>query len=171
MKNIALIGFMACGKSTIGKAIAHENGFSFIDTDTEIERAEKRSVSEIFDSDGEDYFRTRESEILKLFSKVPHSVISTGGGIITRPENIEALKETCFTVFLDIPFEILAKRAEGTGTRPLFRDREAAYELWKKRYKLYCDAADMIYNSHDSIVLKSARHITEAYRTFLKKCK
>ena len=96
-------------------------------------------------------------------------MISTGGGIVTRPENIEILKKNCYVVFLDVPFEILAGRAESNDNRPLFRDREKAYELWQKRYELYRSAADLIYDSHEDIVLKSVRHIAESYRAYLKK--
>ena len=171
MKSIALICFMACGKSTVGKALAQELGYKFIDTDAEIEKVEGRAIPAIFEADGEDYFRKVESETLLKISREPSSVISTGGGIISRPENIKTLKENCYVVFLDVPFEVMAQRAETNDNRPLFRDREKAYALWLKRYDLYRSTADMIYDSHEDIVLKSARHIAECYRAFLKKHK
>ena len=170
MKSIALIGFMACGKSTLGRILAHEMNYSFIDTDTQVEKKEGRKISEIFDSDGEDYFRRIESDTLRECSSRKRAVLSTGGGIVARPENIAILKENSFVVFLDVPFDILAERATGSG-RPLFRDRDAAFQLWKKRYELYRSTADMVYDKSNEIILKSARHIMSAYYNKMKKYK
>ncbi len=168
-KNIALVGFMACGKSTIGKALAHELGYTFIDTDTIAETLDGRPIPKIFDEEGEAYFRDLETLALKSVADRPCSVIATGGGIVSRPENLEILKQNCFVVFLDVPFDIMAERASCNNNRPLFRDKEKAYGLWQKRHPLYEQAADLVYDGHDDMVSTNTRCIAESYRTFLKK--
>lgn len=170
-KSIALVGFMACGKSTIGKALANELGYTFIDTDAEVELLDGRPIPQIFEQDGEALFRKIETDALKRVVENPRTVIATGGGIVSTPENIELLKKNCFVVFLDIPFDIMAERASLSDNRPLFRDRQKAYALWRQRYELYNSAADLVYDNHCDIVLKSARVIAESYRTYSKKQK
>jgi len=168
-KSLALIGFMACGKSTIGKALAHELGYAFIDTDREVENLCGKSVSEIFNQEGEGFFREKETEVLRKLSEAPCRIISTGGGIVSRPENIEILKKNCFVVFLDVPFEIMAERASTNTNRPLFRDREKARILWQERYPVYRETANLIYEDYNELVIKSARHIAESFRSCIKK--
>ncbi len=151
-KNIALIGFMAAGKSTVGRVLAQETRLKFTDTDAEIEKTEGRSVSEIFAAGGEEYFRKAETEILKKLIKEKGLVLSCGGGIIGKPENITLLKENCFTVFLDVPFEILKERAAENNARPLFRDEKIAKRLYEQRYPQYIAAADFTLNSNSGIL-------------------
>ena len=93
MKNIALIGFMASGKTTIGKMLASEMHFEFTDTDFLVEKDENKKISDIFKTHGEAYFREAEHSILKHVAEQPRQVISTGGGILTIPKNIAVLKE------------------------------------------------------------------------------
>ena len=133
MKSLALIGFMASGKSTLGRILAHEMGCKFIDTDKKAEKTDGRKISQIFAESGEGFFRDLETEVLTQCAAEGKVVLSTGGGIIERPENIEILKKNCFVVFLDIPFDILVHRAASTNTRPLFKDPEKAFQLWQKR--------------------------------------
>ena len=169
MKNLALIGFMASGKSTLGRILAHEMNYKFVDTDKVAETTDGRKISKIFDTDGEDFFRTLETQVLSKCAASDKVVLSTGGGIIERAENIEILKKNCFVVFLDIPFDILFGRASATNTRPLFKDPEKAFTLWKKRYDMYRNCADMVYNGHNEILLKSARKIMTEYYKYNKK--
>ena len=168
-KSIALVGFMACGKSTIGKFLAQELGFSFIDTDSVAEALDGRPIPRIFEEEGEAVFRKIETEALKSVCEHPCAVIATGGGIVETPENLEILRKNCYVVFLDIPFDVMAERASTNDNRPLFRNREKAYELWQKRCALYREVADIVYDSHDELVSKSVRHIAENYHTTIKK--
>ena len=168
-KSIALVGFMACGKSTIGKFLAQELGFSFIDTDSVAEALDGRPIPRIFEEEGETVFRKIETEALKSVCEHPCAVIATGGGIVETPENLEILRKNCYVVFLDIPFDVMAERASTNDNRPLFRNREKAYELWQKRCALYREVADIVYDSHDELVSKSVRHIAENYHTTIKK--
>ena len=169
LKSIALIGFMASGKSTIGKALACELGYTFIDTDSVVREVDGRSIPQIFDENGEGFFRELETQALKTVSSHPCAVIATGGGIVETPENLEILKKNCYVVFLDVPFDIMAERASGNHNRPLFRNREKAYDLWQKRYPHYGRIADLVYDSHDDFLSKSVRHISQSYHKYIKK--
>ena len=92
--NIALIGLMGCGKTTIGKLLQEElTDFDFVDTDDLIVEYENRSINDIFSKDGEDYFREIESKILNKVLINSNQVISTGGGIVINDENIAVLKK------------------------------------------------------------------------------
>ena len=86
---VILIGFMGVGKTSVGKRLAKKLNFDFIDTDYEIELVEKKSISKIFEQDGEKYFRKLENNLLKDLVKNDNIVISTGGGIITTKENFD----------------------------------------------------------------------------------
>ncbi len=169
MKGIALIGFMACGKSTLGRILAHEMKYEFVDLDHIIEKNEKRSISDIFATDGEEYFRKKEAETLLEYCQKNRVILSTGGGVISTPESIKILKENYYVVFIDTPFDIMAERAGAGTNRPLFRDKTAAYELWKKRYPMYRSTAHLIYDKHNEIILKSARKIMTSYYNKMKK--
>lgn len=91
-ENIALIGFMGSGKTTVGKALARALEMKFVDIDKEIVKLEKRSVTEIFEQDGEQYFRELERKIIDKESKDNNIVISTGGGVIIDNANIKNLR-------------------------------------------------------------------------------
>src|SRR5699024_10701722 len=98
---VILIGFMGVGKTSVGKRLAKKLNFDFIDTDYEIELVEKKSISKIFEQDGEKYFRKLENNLLKDLVKNDNIVISTGGGIITTKENFDILKHEKNVIFLD----------------------------------------------------------------------
>ncbi|MDP4117814.1 MAG: shikimate kinase [Bacillota bacterium] len=168
MKNISLIGFMACGKSTIGRVLAHEMKYSFVDIDKKIEKRQKMKISKIFDTHGEEYFRKVETETLEKYLLKEKTVISTGGGIVLNPKNVDILYENSFVVFLDVPFDILAERAAANNQRPLFREREAAYKLWSERYPIYRSAAHFIINENEDIILKTVHRIMAEYYNYMK---
>ncbi len=166
MTNIALIGFMASGKTTIGKMLANEMHFEFTDTDFLIEESENKKISDIFKIYGEAYFRKSEHETLKSVAEKNKQVISTGGGILTTPENASLLKETAFVVFLDVPFDVISSRITDTTTRPLFSDKEKAYKLWQDRYDTYKNTADFIIDTSKEPLNRSIIKIKEAYLKF-----
>ena len=134
MKNIILTGFMASGKTTIGIELAKMAGCAFVDTDSMIEKNEKRSINKIFETDGEEYFRDAETETAKKISKMNGAVVSTGGGMILRAENIEHLRKNGIVFFLDTDFEIIAKRLRvSDSTRPLANGQDI--NSLRKRYE------------------------------------
>src|SRR5690606_39339190 len=93
-KPLILIGFMGTGKTTTGKALARRLGLSLVDTDREIERKTGKRISELFREVGEEGFRDLESRVLKQVLAETPGVVTTGGGIVLRPENVRLMKET-----------------------------------------------------------------------------
>ena len=138
MKPIFLCGFMGCGKSTVGRRLASALKCSFIDMDDYIEKKEGRSISEIFETDGEEYFRNLETETIKNFGN-KKGVIATGGGALLREENGRAAKKFGIPVFIDTRFSICYNRIKGDKNRPLAFNstREELKRLYDKRKGLY----------------------------------
>ena len=139
-ENIVLVGMPSSGKSTVGKLLANRLGREFIDTDILIEKHEGKSITEIFSSHGEDYFRDREEDAIKSISALSGKVIATGGGAVLREKNIANLTENGKLYFIDRPCENLI----ATCDRPLARDMESIKSLYLKRYDIYRKCADII---------------------------
>lgn len=137
-KPIFLCGFMGCGKSTVGRKLASMLNCDFVDMDNYIEEIEGRSISEIFASDGEKYFRDLETETIKKF-KNKGGVIATGGGALLREENGLAAKQSGIPVFIDTNFSVCYNRIKGDKKRPIAYNstREELKELFDKRKGLY----------------------------------
>ncbi len=117
--NISLIGMMGSGKTTIGKLLSKELNYIFIDTDLEIIKRENRKINQIFAQDGEKYFRTIETDVLKEVLLNKNQIISTGGGIIKSNENIQQLKEKSIIFYLEANSEVLFERLKNNKERPL----------------------------------------------------
>ena len=120
--NVILIGFMGAGKTTVGQLLASALDFTFVDTDARIEAAAGRTIPEIFASEGESGFRDRESAVLQEVLKGDRQVISTGGGIVLRPENREAIRAGGWCVWLAVSPEIVWNRVRLENHRPLLRN-------------------------------------------------
>jgi shikimate kinase len=138
---IYIVGFMASGKSTIGRAMAHRLGWSFFDSDDEIEAAEKCSIAEIFEARGEQEFRRIESEIIRQhvrwIERGRPSVLAVGGGAFVEPDTRALLLSNGIAVWLDCPFEIVERRVAPTTHRPLARDPRQFAELYHARRHCY----------------------------------
>lgn len=119
--NIVLIGFMGTGKSAVGRALAAQLKARFIDTDAEIEREARKSVSDIFAQEGEAAFRQRETELLmRLTREHGPLVVSTGGGTPLRDENVRLLRKIGPLVWLTAPSQvILARVRQNLARRPM----------------------------------------------------
>src|SRR5438309_165856 len=132
---IYLVGFMGCGKSTVGSALADELGWSFHDLDAEIEQREKTSITEIFDTHGEAAFRDAETAALRERVRTVQSgrpqVISLGGGAFLSEENYELVSNNGVTVWLDCEFSHIERRIAGETHRPLARDPAQLKELFE----------------------------------------
>jgi len=150
---IFLIGFMGSGKTTVGELLADELGWSFVDLDQDIEDAVGRSITQIFEAEGEPEFRRMEQEALaKRARKIQFGqpmVLSLGGGAYTRPENVEIVSNSGMSIWLDCPFELVQKRTAAHAHRPLARDplrfeqlyheRKSSYALADFRIEITCD--------------------------------
>ena len=130
---VFLIGYMASGKSTLGKALAGALTLPFIDLDVEIERTEGTSISEIIDTKGELHFRKVESAVLKnLLEQNDTGVFALGGGTPVFYNHMDLLNAEGETIFLDVPVGELAKRLEGDIKRPLIQNKEDVAEFVAK---------------------------------------
>ena len=136
MENIILIGMPGCGKTTNGRRLAEAMGKSFIDADEEIIRLAGCSIPEIFSNQGEDGFRKLETTVLKNIGKQSGLVISTGGGCVTRPENIPLLRQNGTIIWLKRPVDQLS-----TNGRPLSQanDLQKMYNVRKPLYQQFSD--------------------------------
>lgn len=146
MKSIALIGLMGSGKTTIGGLLAQKLGLIFVDIDEKIEQKEKTSITEIFETKGEEYFRQVESELLQDYAKLQGLVISTGGGAVQKEKNLQTLKSNCTIIYLKASPKELFNRIKDDTTRPLLKTPNPLStldELLQKREKNYL-MADII---------------------------
>jgi shikimate kinase len=118
-ENIFLVGLMGAGKSTVGRLLARRLSKRFVDSDQEIEKRNGVTIPVIFEIEGEEGFRRREQEVLMDLAQEQGLVLSTGGGIVLRPENREVLRNQGFVVYLNARPELLAERTKHDRSRPL----------------------------------------------------
>lgn len=124
--NIILIGFMGCGKSSVGKYLANKQNLSFQDTDKLIEKEMNLSVQDIFSTYGEEHFRKLESSLIQnLYGNLSNSVLSTGGGLPITEGNGDLLRRLGKVVFLRTSKETIKKRLAGDTTRPLLAGEDS----------------------------------------------
>lgn len=144
---IILIGPMGCGKSTIGKSLAHKLALEFRDTDSVIEQREHKSVSQIFIEDGEEVFRALEKEVLRQELAASDTVLALGGGAPISTEAQSALKSTTsHVIYLDISLANVAPRIGFNRDRPLLLNnpRGQWQTLMEARRRIYEDIADTV---------------------------
>lgn len=147
MNNIVLCGFMGCGKSTVGKALAKKRGMKFVDMDDYIEEKQGMKISEIFEKYGESAFRDMEHQACKELSESEGYVIASGGGAFTFQRNVDVFKGKDKIVLIDVPLAVISERLKNDKVRPLLQrpDKEQAMrELYEKRLPVYLKAADIV---------------------------
>ncbi len=148
VKSIVLVGFMGCGKTTIGRALEKRLGYAFVDTDDLIVAKAGMRIPEIFERGGETLFRQLEGAVLQELSApgAPRRILSTGGGIVTRRRNRSLLREMGFVVWLQAPVDTILERTSRNRERPLLQTgnpRETIEHLLAERQPLYHAAADL----------------------------
>ncbi|MDO3376764.1 shikimate kinase [Geoalkalibacter halelectricus] len=131
--HIFLTGFMAAGKTTVGRVLAEHLGWTFIDLDRAIEERLGTSIPEIFARQGEEAFRRQETLSLGLLAQDQPAVVATGGGIVGRDENRLLMQRLGRVVFLDLPWEELLPRLQAQGGRPL----ATGVQGWDSVQRLY----------------------------------
>ena len=152
MMNIVLIGFMGSGKTTVGRALSAKSDMEFLDTDALIESKEDCKISTIIAEKGEAHFRALENAALKSLAATKDKVISTGGGIVSSPNNRELLKKAGKVIYLRVSPETVIKRLEGDISRPLLMGEDKlsrVEELLSLRRALYESTADRIIDVDD----------------------
>ena len=169
-----LSGFMASGKSTIGAMLANTLGWKFIDLDEEIEKKEKRKITQIFGDEGEDYFRQRETEILRKIIVEDRLIISLGGGTLIKAENRNYIKKTGKVIFLKTSPKVVYERLKNNKDRPVLLkngeeqlDQETYMKrietLMKKRNSSYSHA-DFTFNTDNDSIQKTVDKIAIVIR-------
>ncbi len=143
---IFLIGPMGSGKSTIGKVLSKKLEYDFYDTDKLVEKVVGKKIKEIFDQNGEQYFRLKESEELDKTRKLKNAVIATGGGIIENEKNRLFLKEEKKVIFLDSSIKRQYDRTKESQKRPLLNNGDSMKilkNLYQKRLSFYQEVSKL----------------------------
>lgn len=149
--NIVLIGFMGTGKTSSGKKVAEQLGMTFIDMDHVIEERQNRKISDIFETDGEPYFRQLEFELAKELSGKDNLVIATGGGIVLNQENIENFKASGTVICLSANPQTILERVAKETHRPLLEGDEKMKKILgilESRKELYGAITNQIDNTN-----------------------
>ncbi len=155
---------MGSGKTTVGRKLARMLKRDFIDIDQELIRRTGVSISHIFEVEGEEGFRNRESRLLAEICERDNAVVSTGGGIVIRPANRELMRGAGTVVYLDIPLETLWSRLRDCQNRPLLQvenPRARVEELQAERAPMYLDVADFSVAVEGDSALRTARRIQQ----------
>ncbi|MEP1198160.1 shikimate kinase [Tateyamaria sp.] len=142
-KTIVMVGMMGAGKTAVGRALAQRIGVPFLDSDAEIEAAARRTVPEIFERDGEPFFRSKETQVISRLLDTKRCVLSTGGGAFLAQENRENISESGVSVWLNADLDLLWQRVRHKDTRPLLRTadpRATLAEIYATRVPLYAMA-------------------------------
>ena len=170
-RNIVLTGFMGTGKTSTGKNLSQKLGRSFIDLDHYIEEKYQMKIPDMFSRFGEEYFRTREKEIVDEVSSKHGIIIATGGGTVKDPWNIARLRENGIIVCLTSNIETISTRTEHRGDRPVLdreeksnRDRIIAIERLLQERKKFYDQCDVTVDTSD----KSPMQVVEEICRYLK---
>lgn len=147
-KNIVLIGYMGCGKSTVGRKAAKALGYTFLDTDSLIEKEEGMTIAKLFEEKGEDYFRNKETEVIKrLIDGEKGNIVATGGGLPMKEENRPLLTELGTVIYLKAENETLVKRLSNDKVRPLLKNvnlQEKIETMLAIRGPVYEACADVV---------------------------
>jgi shikimate kinase len=167
--NVYLIGPMGSGKTTIGQRLARKLELEFLDCDRELEEQTGASVSLIFDVEGEEGFRERETAMLKKLSARDHVLIATGGGAVTTEANRKLLRESGLVVYLQTSVDQQLRRLRRDKSRPLLQTedrREKLTRLAEKRNPIYEELADIVFPAQNSAVNAVAARLYEVIRSY-----
>jgi shikimate kinase len=166
IRNIVLCGFMGTGKSSVGRLVAEQLRFTFLDTDHVIEARAGKPITQIFAEEGEAAFRTMENKVVKELAERERTVISTGGGLVVNPENMASLKHHALVVCLWAAPEQIYARVKNQNHRPLLDDPQpiekirALLEERKPAYK----QADVLLNTGIRSPREVAQQVLHQFR-------
>lgn len=167
-QSICLVGLMGAGKTTIGRLLSRRLGWEFLDSDHEVEARTGVSIPTIFEIEGEEGFRRRESATIQELSDLPRIVLATGGGAVLSPENRQCIRRMGLVVYLEAPPECLIERLRHDRSRPLLRVPDPLAklrELYVLRDPLYREVAGLVVNvarDNTGSIVKRINHVMEA---------
>ena len=160
--NIYLIGFMGCGKSTIAAGLNQMYGSQVVEMDQWIVERENMTIPEIFKEKGEPYFRDVETSLLKEIAQKTNQVVSCGGGIVLREENVLEMKKSGKIILLTAKPETILERVSGDDNRPVLQGKKTVADisaLIENRRSKYEAAADFIVETDEKTVLEICQEI------------
>lgn len=166
-KTVVLVGMMGAGKTAVGTALARQLGVEFRDSDEEIVRAANRSIAEIFERDGEPFFRARETEVIGRLLRGTPCILSTGGGAFLSETNRMMIHDVGVSVWLRADLDLLWQRVRHKTTRPLLRTanpRETLRDLYEKRQPFYAQADIAVESENDLSVEDMATRVRLALK-------
>lgn len=164
--NIALIGFMGAGKSSVGHLVAEQLHFQYLDTDELIQSRAGRTITEIFKTDGEPAFRKMEADLVQELASRTKTIISTGGGLPINPQNLASLKTYALVVCLWASPEVIWERVKHQAHRPLLHDpdpQKKIRDLLAAREPFY-KQADVLVNTELRSVREVAQQVVHQFR-------
>lgn len=164
MKNIFLIGYMGTGKSTVAARMAKQHGMEVLEMDQMIVEREGMSISDIFEKRGENYFRDVETKLLIEIQTQENKVVSCGGGVVLREQNIAEMQKGGSIVLLSAKPETILERVKDDNSRPLLQGNktvEFISEMMEKRRSKYESAADFVIHTDGKQVADICNEIFE----------
>ena len=167
-KTIVLVGMMGAGKTAVGRALAQRLGVSFLDSDAEIEVAANRTVPEIFERDGEPFFRTKETQIIERLLAEKRCVLSTGGGAFLSEQNRMNISGKGISVWLNADLELLWNRVRNKDTRPLLRTpnpKSTLQDIYDQRVPTYAFADMTVVSEEEYSIEDMVDRVVEALTT------
>ena len=167
-KTIVMVGMMGAGKTAVGRALAARLGVPFLDSDAEIESAANMSIPEIFERDGEPFFRAKETQIIGRLLDEERCVLSTGGGAFLSPDNRAMISDRGASVWLKADLDVLWNRVRHKDTRPLLRtaDPHATLRaLYEARVPLYAQADLTVTSDGEASIEEMVDRVIEVLKT------
>ena len=167
-KTVVLVGMMGAGKSAVGKAVAALLDVPFLDSDAEIVRAANMSIAEIFERDGEAFFRDRETEVIARLLNEERGILSTGGGAFLSDRNKQLIHDEGLSVWLRADLNLLWSRVKHKDTRPLLRTAnpyQTLSEIYDQRVPHYAKADIAVDASAAFSIDEMARSVIDTLKT------
>ena len=161
-KTVVLVGMMGSGKTAVGKVLAATLNVPFVDSDHEISKAASRSISEIFERDGNDFFRLVESRVIKRLLGGPPCVLATGGGAFMSIGNRALIANSGISVFLNVDLEILWERVRHKESRPLLKTanpKATLYKIFEDRKDQYSQADLSITSNYNCSIAQTSQKL------------
>lgn len=169
MKNIFLIGYMGTGKSTVAFYLTEHFSMNIVEMDQMIEEQEEMTISDIFKTHGEEYFRDLETNLLLKIRSKENQVVSCGGGVVLRDKNVTEMKKSGYIVLLTAKPETILQRVANDDNRPLLQGNKNVIfieKMMEQRRRKYEAAADVMIHTDDKMISEICDEILESIKQF-----